>query len=247
MQCTCRAYEPLRAGGQPPWPRPAHLNRSGSRSAGPRAAPSVAGMASIESVTLEVADPTAASRFYTDAFGLGTQVRLRASDAPTTGFRGFTLSLTVSQPADRQRPHRRRPRRRRHIAEAGREVALGLRRRRAGSGRDDLEGRDLGEEGHRPGHPPDRPDRAAAGRRRRGREQAVLRRPRPDRGEELRPQVRRVRHRSARSSSRSTGAAPWPRTPASPRTAPDRTGSSSARRRRAFTDPDGFAWEAAPS
>jgi catechol 2,3-dioxygenase-like lactoylglutathione lyase family enzyme len=56
-------------------------------------------MSSIESVILEVADPTAADRFYTTAFGLGTQVRLRASEAPTTGFRGFTLSLTVSQPA----------------------------------------------------------------------------------------------------------------------------------------------------
>ena len=56
-------------------------------------------MASIKSVTLEVADLTAANRFYTAAFGLGTQVRLRASEAPTTGFRGFTLSLTVSQPA----------------------------------------------------------------------------------------------------------------------------------------------------
>jgi predicted lactoylglutathione lyase len=56
-------------------------------------------MTSIESVTLEVADLTAADRFYTAAFGLGTQVRLRASEAPTAGFRGFTLSLTVSQPA----------------------------------------------------------------------------------------------------------------------------------------------------
>src|SRR5262249_45115363 len=56
-------------------------------------------MSSIESVILEVADPTAADRFYTTAFGLGTKVRLRASEAPTTGFRGFTLSLTVSQPA----------------------------------------------------------------------------------------------------------------------------------------------------
>ena len=56
-------------------------------------------MAFIESVTLEVADLTAADRFYTAAFGLGTQLRLRASQAPTTGFRGFTLSLTVSQPA----------------------------------------------------------------------------------------------------------------------------------------------------
>jgi catechol 2,3-dioxygenase-like lactoylglutathione lyase family enzyme len=81
-------------------------------------------MASVESVTLEVADPTAVNHFYTAAFGLDTQVRLRASEAPTTGFRGFTLSLTVSQPAShRQRPHRRRPRRRRLDAEAGREVA----------------------------------------------------------------------------------------------------------------------------
>jgi len=56
-------------------------------------------MTSIESVTLEVADPSAASRFYTEAFGLGDQLHLRASDAPTEGFRGFTLSLVVSQPS----------------------------------------------------------------------------------------------------------------------------------------------------
>ena len=46
-----------------------------------------------------MADLTAANRFYTATFGLGTQVRLRTSQAPTTGFRGFTLSLTVSEPA----------------------------------------------------------------------------------------------------------------------------------------------------
>jgi uncharacterized glyoxalase superfamily protein PhnB len=56
-------------------------------------------MTSIESITLEVPDPTAADRFYTAAFGLGTQLRMRASEAPATGFRGFTLSLVVSQPA----------------------------------------------------------------------------------------------------------------------------------------------------
>jgi len=54
-------------------------------------------MTSIESVTLDVADPTAAGHFYSAAFALGTQLRLR--EAPTTGFRGFTLSLVVSQPA----------------------------------------------------------------------------------------------------------------------------------------------------
>jgi predicted lactoylglutathione lyase len=55
---------------------------------------------SIQAVTLEVADPTAANAFYNDAFALGDRLELRASDAPTTGFRGFTLSLVVSQPAN---------------------------------------------------------------------------------------------------------------------------------------------------
>jgi predicted lactoylglutathione lyase len=53
----------------------------------------------IEFVTLEVPNPTVAGEFYATAFGLGTPLRLRASDAPTTGFRGFTLSLVVAQPA----------------------------------------------------------------------------------------------------------------------------------------------------
>ncbi|MGI5370442.1 glyoxalase [Streptomyces sp. A244] len=57
-------------------------------------------MTSIASVTLEVADPAAAERFYAAAFGLGDRLRLRASEAPTSGFRGFTLSLVVAQPAD---------------------------------------------------------------------------------------------------------------------------------------------------
>jgi catechol 2,3-dioxygenase-like lactoylglutathione lyase family enzyme len=56
-------------------------------------------MTSIESITLEVPDPTAAERFYTAAFGLGPQLGLRASETATSGFRGFTLSLVVSQPA----------------------------------------------------------------------------------------------------------------------------------------------------
>ena len=55
-------------------------------------------MTSIKSVILEVPDPGAATAFYSAAFGLGRQLGLRASEAPTTGFRGFTLSLVVSQP-----------------------------------------------------------------------------------------------------------------------------------------------------
>ena len=43
--------------------------------------------------------PRPPSAFYNAAFGLGAQLRLRASQAPTSGFRGFTLSLVVSQPA----------------------------------------------------------------------------------------------------------------------------------------------------
>jgi uncharacterized glyoxalase superfamily protein PhnB len=57
-------------------------------------------MNSIESVIIEAADPSAAERFYATAFGLGDQVRLRAAAQPSSGFRAFTLSLTVSQPAD---------------------------------------------------------------------------------------------------------------------------------------------------
>jgi predicted lactoylglutathione lyase len=56
-------------------------------------------MTSIESVTLEVSDPETADAFYTNSFGLGARVGLRAAEAPTAGFRGFTLSLVVSQPS----------------------------------------------------------------------------------------------------------------------------------------------------
>lgn len=78
-----------------------------SRSLGHRAAPSVMVMAttastaadmSLASVTLEVADPDSARRFYR-AFGVDAYVRLRASEAHSTGFRGFTLGLTVAGPA----------------------------------------------------------------------------------------------------------------------------------------------------
>jgi predicted lactoylglutathione lyase len=63
--------------------------------------PSQAGptITSLESVTLEVPDPTVAERFYAKAFGLGARLSVRGSDAPTTGFRGFTLSLIASQPS----------------------------------------------------------------------------------------------------------------------------------------------------
>src|SRR5262249_24954295 len=57
-------------------------------------------MTAIDSITLEVPDPTSAREFYAAAFGLGPELSLRPSNEPTTGFRGFTLSLVVSQPAN---------------------------------------------------------------------------------------------------------------------------------------------------
>ena len=55
--------------------------------------------ATITSVILEAPDRAAAESFYTSAFGLGSTVAVRSSQAPTSGFRGFTLSLVVSQPS----------------------------------------------------------------------------------------------------------------------------------------------------
>ncbi len=56
-------------------------------------------MTTIESVTLEVDDATAAEAFYKEAFELGDTIQVRESQEPTSGFRGFTLSLVVSQPS----------------------------------------------------------------------------------------------------------------------------------------------------
>ncbi len=54
-------------------------------------------MTAITSVALEVPDAEAAAAFYA-AFGVGDHVGFRTSEAPTTGFRGYTLSLVVSRP-----------------------------------------------------------------------------------------------------------------------------------------------------
>ena len=54
----------------------------------------------IDTVTLEVPDPAAATDFFATAFGLGSDiVVVRPTDAASSGFRAFTLSLMVSQPA----------------------------------------------------------------------------------------------------------------------------------------------------
>ncbi len=54
-----------------------------------------AAAAAITSVTLEVPDPDAAGAFYRSAFGLGSQLRLRVSQAPTTVYRLFSSKLGI--------------------------------------------------------------------------------------------------------------------------------------------------------
>ena len=200
-------------------------------------------MTSIESVTLEVPDPTAASAFYTAAFGLGAQLALRASDAPTNGFRGFTLSLVVSQPATVDGLIGA-------ALDAGATPLKPVKKSFWGYGGvvrapdgtiwkvATSSKKDTG-----PATAADRRDRASVGSRRRRREQAVLRRPRPG----------RWRRASAASTSSSTppsrvklalyGRRALAKDAGVP---PDGSGShrivigSDAG---PFTDPDGFAWE----
>jgi len=56
-------------------------------------------MTSITSLTIEATAPEPAQAFYDAAFDLDVPIDVRASTAATTGFRGFTLSLVVSQPS----------------------------------------------------------------------------------------------------------------------------------------------------
>ncbi len=56
-------------------------------------------MTSITHITLESPDPTAAATFYEKAFGLGQLITTSKSEEPTSGFRGFTLSLVTEQVA----------------------------------------------------------------------------------------------------------------------------------------------------
>jgi len=56
-------------------------------------------MTSIQYVTLEVTDTTAAEKFYADAFGLTDRIHVTRGDSPSSGFRGYTLSAVVPQPS----------------------------------------------------------------------------------------------------------------------------------------------------
>jgi predicted lactoylglutathione lyase len=57
----------------------------------------------IHRIILEVSGTDEAARverFYRDAFGLDGEIVVRATESPTSGFRGFTPSLIVGQPED---------------------------------------------------------------------------------------------------------------------------------------------------
>lgn len=57
-------------------------------------------MSTIPFLAIEAEDAAAAREFYERAFGLGELIRVRPSSASSSGFRGFTLSLIASQPAN---------------------------------------------------------------------------------------------------------------------------------------------------
>jgi predicted lactoylglutathione lyase len=56
-------------------------------------------MSTLDKIVLEVEDTAAAELFY-KALGVADLVEVRESSAPTSGFRGFTLSLVCSQPGN---------------------------------------------------------------------------------------------------------------------------------------------------
>lgn len=54
----------------------------------------------IKSLTLDVADPAASQAFYESGLGVSSKVRARPAATPSTGFRGFSISLLVAQPSN---------------------------------------------------------------------------------------------------------------------------------------------------
>lgn len=53
----------------------------------------------ISSVVLDADDPAAAQAFYA-ALGVADRISVRAAQEPSTGFRGYTLSIVAAQPND---------------------------------------------------------------------------------------------------------------------------------------------------
>ena len=142
----------------PRWSRSRPTSRTASATA-PSATPPAtwsasrrcAEMAAIDSITLEVA------RRGRRRGVLRGRVRSRrpgahaCSDAPTDGLPQLHRLARRTAAEHRRQPGRQRPRRRRHGAEAAREELLGLRRRRPGARRRDLEAGHVHQEGQGPG------------------------------------------------------------------------------------------------
>ncbi|MFF0813721.1 glyoxalase [Rhodococcus sp. NPDC003318] len=57
------------------------------------------GQTTVSSVILDVPDVAAAEDFYAE-LGVGSRIGVRAAQEPSSGFRGYTLSLVVSQPGN---------------------------------------------------------------------------------------------------------------------------------------------------
>lgn len=55
-------------------------------------------MTTVTQLLIETEDPDAAERFYSEALGLGQRLRARGTEAPSSGFRGATVSLVVPDP-----------------------------------------------------------------------------------------------------------------------------------------------------
>jgi catechol 2,3-dioxygenase-like lactoylglutathione lyase family enzyme len=57
-------------------------------------------MTSLLSIVLESPEPEAATTFYAAFLGPRVPISVRSGDAPTSGFRGYALSLVVAQPGN---------------------------------------------------------------------------------------------------------------------------------------------------
>src|SRR4051794_23134000 len=57
-------------------------------------------MTKLQSVVLHSPEPDAATAFYAAFLGPDAPISVREAEEPTSGFRGFTLSLVVGQPGN---------------------------------------------------------------------------------------------------------------------------------------------------
>ena len=53
----------------------------------------------LDALVIEAEDPAATEAFHAAAFGLGDRIRVRPADAPTSGFRGYSISVVLAQPS----------------------------------------------------------------------------------------------------------------------------------------------------